>query len=89
MQINQSDLSMFFILIGQIVLFSNRIHAEPLLEKSFFYMKDLNTSRIVGKILSHNSMENNVCLNELSALRHGLDHGEPWALNGMLDSRFN
>lgn len=89
MQINQSNLSIFFIFIGQIILFSNRVHADPLFEKSVFYMNDLNTSRIVRKILSNNWMENNECLNELSAIERGLDNREPWAVKGMLDYEFN
>lgn len=89
MYISQSNLAASsLLLIGRIVLFAFGIHTiradNDQIKRDLIYMRNFNTSSIVGEILSDDWTENLECSKELNAFKSGLDNHEPWTIKGKL-----
>lgn len=51
------------------------------IKDDLYAMRDFNISNVISEISSHkNWMKNRECLMELTAIKHGLDEFEEWAV---------
>lgn len=74
------------VLFAQIVLLSFGVRVieadNAQIKRDLIYGLYANTSNILKEILSHDWRENHQCLNELNAIKNGLDNHELWAFRG-------
>lgn len=83
----------FFILlfsIGQIIssvigIQTKDVDNDIQIQADLFYLRNVDTSNIVDRILSRNWTENHDCLLELNAIKNGLKNHEEWAIEGILE----
>lgn len=83
---NQINFSKFFFLIGQIVIGIRAIESNHnQFEKELFYIRNFDVSRAINEILTYNWTKNQECLNEINAIKSGIENHEEWAIRGKLD----
>lgn len=76
------DFSKLLLLISQILVESaNFVESNSL---DAFYLRNFNAINTINEILSRNWTENSECLNELNAVKNGIDKHEEWAIKGKL-----